>query len=96
MDLFIELLAAFLYDGCFELSDYRKISPWIRYPVLFLWSLLTLCVITILLVIGTMMVLDSEMMGLILIFAGAYCLLATIAKFYKNKRRTNAPKNSAL
>lgn len=56
VDFFIDFIFDFVFEGGIEISKNRKISKWIRYPVIAVMSLLIISVIILIGYIGTTMI----------------------------------------
>lgn len=89
----MDLLFEFIFDLVFELSEEavksKRLSKWIRYPLLILISLLYLFVILIILIIGIAMLKEMTIFGILFIVIDIAMIYFTIKKFkneYLNKK----------
>lgn len=89
MDLLFEIVVELLLEGSLEISSNKKISKWIRYPILIILMLFFAIVIIGLFGLGIYIFKDSVPLSLIFIGCGILILIGSIIKFrniYKEKK----------
>lgn len=60
MDMLIEALIELIFDNSLELAKNKKISKWIRYPLIILIILFIVGIIGCLMSVGVVMILSKE------------------------------------
>lgn len=83
MDFIIELVFDLLLEGSMEVSSNKKISKWIRYPILALLILFFATVIFGIIVVGVLILPKSILGGIFMILIGLIMLIMSIIKFRK-------------
>lgn len=83
MDFIIELILELLLEGSIELGTSKKISKYIRYPILILLLLFYLAIIGLVLFVGISALSESLIGGIILIVLNVFLVAATILGFRK-------------
>ena len=83
MDFIIELVFDLLLEGSMEISSNKKISKWIRYPILALLILFFATVIFGVIVVGILIIPKSILGGIFMIVIGLIMLVMSILKFRK-------------
>ncbi len=92
MEFLIELLLDLVLEGSIEISSNKKVSKFIRYPLIILIILFFSIVIFGLLLLGIMIIKDNILIGLFIIAISLFLLIASIIKFktiYLNKKENN-------
>lgn len=83
MDLLFEIVVELLLEGSLEISSNRKISKWIRYPILVMLILFFGVVIVGLFGFGIYIFKDSIPLSIIIIICSIIILVGCIIKFRK-------------
>lgn len=81
MDILFEIVFDLLFEGSLEIASDKKISKWIRYPLIVLLIFLFTVVIVSLFVLGIYIFEDSIVMSIILIVCSLLMLIGSIIKF---------------
>ena len=89
MDDLIEFIVEFLFEVGGEVATDKKVSKWIRYPIIALMTIFY--VIGGMILFGISMFDENILLALLLIFIGLFLLIGTILKvkkyFKKNKKQ---------
>lgn len=64
VDFIVEFIAELLFEGCIETSKNKKVSKWIRYPIIVILSIVILAIIVLLGFVGVIMILSKEQYSL--------------------------------
>lgn len=83
MEFIIEVLLELIFEGSIEISSNRKVSKWIRYPLILFIIMLFTSVILGLLIIGVLLFSENIYASLFMIFISLVMLVASIIKFKK-------------
>ena len=83
MDLIFEIIFELIVEGSIEISSNKKISKFIRYPLIFLIVLFFGSIIFMLLYFGICGINKNLPMSLVLIALGLFFLIGSIIKFKK-------------
>lgn len=83
MDLVIEFLMELLFEGAMEVSKNRKVSNWIRYPLIIFIVLLFGFVIFGIFILGIASRKENLLLSILLIALSIFLLVACILKFKK-------------
>ncbi len=83
MDLVIEFLMELLFEGAMEVSKNRKVSNWIRYPLIIFIVLLFGFVIFGIFILGIASRKENLLLSILLIALSIFILVASILKFKK-------------
>ena len=83
MEFIFELIAELILEGSIEISSNKKISKWIRYPLIFLIVLFFLTVIGLILFLGICLFNKNILGSLFIIAIGIIFLILSIVKFRK-------------
>ena len=83
MDELIEFILDLLLEGGIELSTNKKVSKWIRYPIIVFLLLFFTVVIFGIFILGIMLIEESIIASLLLIACGIVMLGGSILKFKK-------------
>lgn len=81
MEFVFELILELFLEGGMEISKNKKISKWIRYPVLALVVLFFVTVLALIFLVGIMMFSTNIPVSLFVIGVGLIMLVGTILKF---------------
>lgn len=83
MEFIFELIAEVLVDGGIEVSTNKKISKWIRYPILFILISLFLAVEFLVFFVGISIFEKSALGSILIIFVGIILFIGVIFRFRK-------------
>ncbi|MDD6224528.1 MAG: hypothetical protein PUB18_05990 [bacterium] len=83
MDFVIELVLELLLEGSMEISSNKKISKWIRYPILALLILFFASIIFGIIILGILIIPDNIFGGIFSITVGLFVLVMSIFQFRK-------------
>ncbi len=83
MDLLFEFLIELTMEGAIEVSKNKKISNWIRYPLIILIILFFSVVILGIFILGIIVRKDNLFLSILLIALSIFMLTASILKFKK-------------
>ncbi len=80
MDFILEFLLELVVEGGMEASGNKKLSRWIRYPLMALTILFFLAVIGLIFYIGICVFQEKPMASVIIFLLGAFLLVGAVAK----------------
>ena len=83
IDEFIEFILDLLLEGGIELSANKKVSKWIRYPIIAFLFLFFTIVIFGMLILGILMIEESILVSFIFVTCGIAMLVGSVIKFKK-------------
>ena len=83
MDIIFEFLGEFLLEGTIEVSKSKKVSKWIRYPLIALIVLFFTLVIVGIFALGIIALKENLLLSVILILLSLFMVVAGILKFRK-------------
>lgn len=83
MDLVFEFILELFLEGGIEVSKNKKISKWIRYPILAIIILFFSIMIFGILFIGILLISVNILASIFMIGIGLFMLIGTISKFRK-------------
>lgn len=83
MEELIEFVLEILLEGGIEISSNKKISKWIRYPIIVFLLIFFTVIIFGILILGILMVEESILVSLFLIACGLAMFIGSIIKFKK-------------
>lgn len=83
MELILGLIFELIVDGCIEASGNKKVSRWIRYPLIVFVCLFFGSVITLIFLIAFRMVKEEPVVSVIFFLLGLFLLVGTVLKFRK-------------
>ena len=92
MDVLFEFILELILEGTIELSSYKKISKWIRYPLIFIVSIFFLAIILLILLLGISIYKESIALSIAFIILGIALFIGSINKFkslYLEKKDNN-------
>lgn len=81
MDIIFELILDLFIEGSLEVCSNKKISKWIRYPLLLLLTLLMISLILGLLILGIYLFKTSTIISIIFIICSILLIIGAIIKF---------------
>lgn len=97
MDFIIEFILELILEGSMEIGTNKKISKFIRYPLLVLIILFYMAFIFLFIYIGINVLKDNIIGGAIIILIGIVLALITIYAFHKKiKEKENESKCSSM
>ena len=83
MEFIFEFIFEFLFESSIEVSKSKKVSKYIRYPLIALISLFFIAVIGLIFYVGIIALKESVIAGIVLILIGLYMIIASIIKLRK-------------
>lgn len=83
MDFLIELIGEILIEGGFELATNKKVSKWIRYPILSLLVIFYTAIILGILFIGINYINENFWLSILLIIISLLLFIGTIVAIKK-------------
>lgn len=83
MEFIIELILELLLEGGLEISSNKKISKWIRYPLIIFITIIFLSVILLILYLGLSLLNDWFLAGMVFLVIGIIMFISAIIKFKK-------------
>lgn len=94
MEFIIELILDLIFEGSIEISKNKKISKWIRYPLIALISLFFIAVLVLIGMLGVTIILKSTQslhigVGIIIIILDVILIVSAIKKLKQNKENRN-------
>lgn len=92
MEYFFEIIIEILLEGSINISSNKKISKWIRYPLIMLIILFFLLVIGGIAFIGICNFKTNSYLSIFLIICSLLLLIASIIKFRNTYLKTINPK----
>lgn len=91
MDMLIELVVDLLFDAGLEVTKNKKISKWIRYPLIVLIALFIIGVIGCLMCVGIVVILSKEkfqmLLGTLILLLSIVLLICIIKNIKKEKSK---------
>ncbi len=87
MDILFEIIFEIIFEGSLEISSNRRISKWIRYPLIVLLAVFFLAVIGLFFWLGIKMFDENIFIALFFIAIGLLLLIMSIVKFRKKYLR---------
>lgn len=96
MEFIFELIIELLLEGATEVSSNKKISKWIRYPILFLLVFFYLVIILLIIFVGLLLFEKNILASIFFIALGIFFLIFSIKKFKSVylERTTNESNNN--
>ena len=83
MDFVFEFIFEFIAELGFELATNKKVSKFIRYPILLLYILFFCFIIFLILYMGVSIMKQSIIGGILIILLGIFLLIGSIIKLRK-------------
>ena len=81
MDILFEIIIDLFFEGSLEICSNKKISKWIRYPLLIILTLSIIILILGLLILGISLFKENIIISLILIVCSILLIIGSIIKF---------------
>lgn len=83
MEFIIELILELLLEGSIEVSSNRKVSKWIRYPLIIFITTIFSGVILLIIFLGLSLLNDWFLAGIIFLIIGIVMFGSAVIKFKK-------------
>ena len=83
MEFIIELILELLLEGSIEVSSNRKVSKWIRYPLIIFITTIFSGVILLIIFLGLSLLNDWFLVGIIFLIIGIVMFVSAVIKFKK-------------
>jgi len=83
MEFLIEELLNLIFEGSIEISSNKKVSKWIRYPLIVIIILFFSVIIFGLLILGIAIMEDNMLAGILIVLLSLILLVGCIIKFRK-------------
>lgn len=83
MEFIIELILELLLEGSIEVSSNRKVSKWIRYPLIIFITTIFSGVILLIIFLGLSLLNDWFLAGIIFLIIGIVMFVSAVIKFKK-------------
>lgn len=83
MEFLLELVIELLFEGTIEISSNKKVSKWIRYPLLVILILFFAVVIFGIIIVGLYTLKENTLGGILILATGLFMLGMSIYKFRK-------------
>lgn len=94
MEFIFEFIAELILEGSIEISSNKKVSKWIRYPLIFILILVFSIVIFGLLILGLIILNKNILAGIFIIIVSIIMLIGSIFKFkYTYLKKSNEYKS---
>ena len=81
MEFIFEFVFELLFEGGMEVTSNRKISKWIRYPILVIFALIFIAIIGLIMFMGIASLKNTIIGGIFIIGLGIFMLVSCIIKF---------------
>lgn len=92
MEDIIEFILELILEGSIELSSNKKLTKWIRYPLIFIISIFFLAIILLIFILGIYIYKDSIPLSIAFIILSIALFIGAINKFkqiYIEKKENN-------
>lgn len=83
MEFICEFIFEILFESSIEVSKNKKVSKYIRYPLIAIIFLFFIAVIGLIFFVGVIALKESVIAGIIFILIGLYMIVASIIKLKK-------------
>ena len=83
MDFIIELVIELLLEGSIEVSLNKKVSKWIRYPLILFIVTIFMGIILLMFYLGFSLLNKNVLVAILMLIISAFMLISTIVKFKK-------------
>ena len=83
MEFIIELILELLLEGSIEVSSNKRVSKWIRYPLIIFIVTIFLAVILLILYLGLSLLNDWILAGIFFLIISIVMVISAIIKFKK-------------
>lgn len=89
MEIIVEFILEIVFESLFYVGTDKKRSKWIRYPIIFLFFVIYLLLITVIAYLAVLGFEKNIFIGMLLIIIDVVIIVATISKFKKEYRKLN-------
>lgn len=89
MDIVFEFLLELFFEGSLEIAKNKKVSKWIRYPLMAIITGAFILVIGLIFFVGIIVFKESWLASMLFIALGMFMLLGSIYKLHKLHRDQN-------
>lgn len=96
LEFIIELVIELIVDGGIELTKSKKVSKWIRYPIVAIAGIVTIGILGFMLLLGYGLLDETALGGLIILGLTLLLLILTIRKLIKVYKEVKEEKNNLL
>lgn len=86
MEILYEIIFELILEGVLEVAFSKRISRWIRFPLLFLIAVFFITVIGLCIFAGVKTISDSFLASIFLIAVGLFLLIGCVRKLCKFRR----------
>lgn len=93
MDFILEIVFEFLIEGGVDVASNKKISKFIRYPLIIIFSCLYLCIIFLLFSLGIFVYRSNSLASLIIILLDFTLIVFSVKKFKEWRYSVSKSKN---
>lgn len=83
MEIIVEFLLELILEGSEEVSANKRISRWIRYPLIVLIGLFYIAVISIIFLVASKVFEENRLISIVLLLLDVFLSIRTIIKFKK-------------
>lgn len=83
MEIIVEFLLELILEGSEEVSANKRISRWIRYPLIVLIRLFYIAVISIIFLVASKVFEENRLISIVLLLLDVFLSIRTIIKFKK-------------
>ncbi|MBQ5917037.1 MAG: hypothetical protein IIW92_00540 [Lachnospiraceae bacterium] len=88
MSAILEFIAELIFDGAIELAKNKKVSKWIRYPMIAIISVFYLTILGIILFYGYKLIKHNIIGGLTILGIASFILILAIYALRKEAKET--------
>ena len=81
LDILIEFLFELIFEGTIEISQNRKISKWLRYPLILIIIIFFSLIILFIIYLGLSLLKENILLGFLIIIVAIILLIGSIIKF---------------
>lgn len=83
MDYIIELVIELLLEGSIEISSNKKVSKWIRYPLILFIVTIFIGIILLMFYLGFSLLNKNALVAILILIISLFMLISAIIKFKK-------------
>ena len=83
MEIIVDFLLELILEGSEEVSANKRISRWIRYPLIVLIGLFYIAVISIIFLVASKVFEENRLISIVLLLLDVFLSIRTIIKFKK-------------
>jgi len=81
LDILIEFLFELIFEGTIEIRQNRKISKWLRYPLILIIIIFFSLIILLIIYLGLSLLKENILLGFLIIIVAIILLIGSIIKF---------------